>query len=89
MGLLAIAEESRNIQYSSASFQSSPQAAVSSHRINVQDKDQSTCLMKASERGHLAVVQLLLNFNADVHLKDGNHRTALRIAQRGHYRNIV
>lgn len=44
--------------------------------------------MKASEKGRLAVVQLLLNFNADVHLKDWNHRTALRIAQQGHYRNI-
>jgi ankyrin repeat protein len=44
--------------------------------------------MKASEKGHFAVVQLLLNFNADVHWKDRNHRTALCIAQEGHYWNI-
>jgi hypothetical protein len=44
--------------------------------------------MKASKKGHLAVVQLLLTFNADVHLKDRNHHTALCIAQQGRYRNI-
>jgi Ankyrin repeats (3 copies) len=53
--------------------------------INIQDREKSTALVIAAEKGHYEVVQLLLREKADISVRDKGGTTALhRAAKYGH-----
>ena len=53
--------------------------------IDLRTRDGRSALHLAAERGHEAIVRLLIERRADVHLADGNCITALRVAaENGH-----
>jgi len=45
-------------------------------KINIQNKEGITALMKACKKGDLDFIQILLNFNANIFLEDNNNYTA-------------
>lgn len=48
-----------------------------------------SCLHLAVERGQIDMVQLLIEFNADIFAKDANGFTPMDLAEQGHYQDIV
>jgi len=58
---------------------------INKYDINAKGGNDETALLKAAEKGHLEVVQLLLGFNPDVNLPNEYGITALiRAAHFGH-----
>jgi serine/threonine-protein phosphatase 6 regulatory ankyrin repeat subunit B len=49
--------------------------------VNLQNKDGWTALMLASYHGHINIINLLINYGADVNLKDNDLRTAYDLAK--------
>ena len=56
--------------------------------INMQDEDGNTALMVATRNRCRDVVQLLLDYKADVHLRDLKGRTALCLARQKQHPRI-
>ncbi|HIO71072.1 MAG TPA: ankyrin repeat domain-containing protein, partial [Campylobacterales bacterium] len=66
--------------------------------VNLQDKEDVTALMYASQNGHKEIVQLLVDNKADVNLRTNNsdtlpaelrNKTALQIAELQGHQQIV
>ncbi|XP_026179065.1 KN motif and ankyrin repeat domain-containing protein 4 [Mastacembelus armatus] len=58
--------------------------------VNAQDREGSTALMCASEHGHTHIARLLLETGCcDTSLTDKNGQTALSVAERASYQDIV
>lgn len=59
------------------------------HASSEKARGHKTALIAAAERGHLAVVRLLLKHGADVNARNNSHDTGLRLAARGGHTEIV